>query len=122
MTELLLYNGAPVDQDSSYGRINAVMVACQKKNMEMLKLLILYKADLSKPTHVERKDKFGRKYTVLLHPIFVASTISSKFLEVNSLIVWHYKEGILTYFHSIDNAGSWCESQCSRSCFRTRVW
>jgi ankyrin repeat protein len=87
MTELLLRKGAPVDQDSSYGRINAVMVACQMKDIKMLKLLIEHGADLNKPSHIERKDKSGKKYNVLLHPIFVASTASPELLEVSREII-----------------------------------
>lgn len=49
------------------------MVACQNNNVNILKLLIEYNADLNKPSHVERKYKSGKKYTALLHPIFAAS-------------------------------------------------
>jgi ankyrin repeat protein len=73
LTQLLLQHGFPTDEDSSFGRANAVMVACQNNDLKMLKLLIENNADVNKPSHVERKDKSGKKYTVLLHPVFAAS-------------------------------------------------
>lgn len=82
ITEILLQYSSPVNEDSSYGRISAVMAACQKKDLKVLNLLISKGADLNKPCHVERKDNTGKKYTVLLHPIFAASYNGSLLLEV----------------------------------------
>lgn len=81
ITELLLEHGFSNDEDSAYGRVNAVMVACQNNDIEMLQLLIRNGADLDKPSHVERIDNFGIKYTVPLHPIFAASASGHDILE-----------------------------------------
>lgn len=82
ITELLLKYGASTDEDSKYGRMNAVMTACQNKDLQMLNILITHHADLNTPSLVERKDDVGKKYTVLLHPIFAASYPGSSLLEV----------------------------------------
>lgn len=81
IAELLLEHGFSNDDDSSYGRINAVMIACQNNDIDMLQLLIKHGANLDKASHVERTDKFGNKYKVLLHPIFAASLSSHDILE-----------------------------------------
>ncbi|KAL0582203.1 hypothetical protein ABG067_007983, partial [Albugo candida] len=81
LTQLLLQHGFPTDEDSSFGRVNAVMVACQNNDLKMLKLLIEHNADVNKPSHVEHKNKSGKKYTVLLHPIFAASVAPPVMLE-----------------------------------------
>lgn len=74
------YN-SPVNEDSSYGRISPIMVACQKKDLKLLNLLISSGANVNDPCYVERADDTGKKYTVLLYPIFAASYPKSLLLE-----------------------------------------
>lgn len=110
ITELLLKHGAPSDEDSRYGRINAVMVACQSKNLEMLNLLISHNANLNTPSHVERKESSGKKYTVLLYPIFAASYFNSTLLEVM------LKAGVNPNVYGPDS-----KPEYGRSCFMYNV-
>lgn len=85
---LLLSHGALTDdQDSCNGFSNAVMVACQQKNLKVLELLVRYGADLNIPSQIERKDENNRPYQVMIHPIFIASTLDKSFLEVIFLFV-----------------------------------
>jgi ankyrin repeat protein len=85
IAELVLSYGALTDdQDSLNGFANSVMVTCQTKNFEMLELLIKYGADLNIASQIERKDKKNRAYKVMIHPIFIASTLDKRFLEVSS--------------------------------------
>jgi ankyrin repeat protein len=85
IAKLLLQNGASTDDgDSANGWPNSVMMTCQQKNLEMLQLLINYGAIVNTPSYIERNDKHGNAYKVLVHPIFIASQSSdSSFLEVS---------------------------------------
>ena len=82
IVQTLLENGFHTDEDSAFGRINSVMVACMNNDSKMLSLLIRHGADLNKASHVERKNKAGRKFNVLLHPIFSASVAGPELLKM----------------------------------------
>jgi ankyrin repeat protein len=85
IVELVLSHGALTDdQDSHHGFANSVMIACQQKNIKVLELLIKYGANLNNPSQIERKDAKNRVYKVMVHPIFIASTLDKRFLEVSS--------------------------------------
>lgn len=83
MVKLLLLNGVSLDDDSDHGRPNAVMIACIEKNLEILQILVNAGANLDKPSTVKRITKEGKKYEVVVAPIFIASqTDSSETLKV----------------------------------------
>lgn len=72
IVRLLLDHGAPTDEDSLYGRSNAVMVACQNDNVDILQMLVQANVDLDRPSAIER-DALGKKVKVLVRPVFIAS-------------------------------------------------
>ena len=84
IAKLLLQNGASTDDgDSANGWPNSIMMTCQQKDLKMLQLLINHGAITDTPSYIERNDKHGNTYKVLVHPIFIASQSSdSSFLEV----------------------------------------
>lgn len=85
MTKLLLENGSSTDDNDTVNRFsNSVMMSCLYKKLEILKLLIEYKADLNKPSYVTLTDKNNKKYGVALHPIFIASNAGEEYLKVVS--------------------------------------
>lgn len=121
ITALLLKHTALTDDgDSENGWPNAVMMACQQKNLDMLKLLIHHQADPNTPSHIERTDKDGKMVKVLVHPIFIASQLSDeRFIEVSSaLFLFHI--GLSTNTAAVDLVGSWSQSQCARTSSGTR--
>ncbi|KAI7902907.1 ankyrin repeat-containing domain protein [Cokeromyces recurvatus] len=84
IANLLLQNGALTDDnDSVNGWSNSVMIACLKKDLKMLQILINYNVDLNRPSPIERTDKAGNTYKVVTYPLIVASSkLCATFLEV----------------------------------------
>ncbi|KAG2201741.1 hypothetical protein INT47_002001, partial [Mucor saturninus] len=81
ITEILLRYNSPINEDSNYGLTSPIMIACQKKDLKLVKLLISSGADVNVPCYVERTDDTGKKYRVLLYPIFAASYPKSLLLK-----------------------------------------
>lgn len=77
IVRLLLDHGAPTDEDSLYGRSNAVMVACQNDNVDILQMLVQANVDLDRPSAIER-DALEKKVKVLVRPVFIASCKSDE--------------------------------------------
>lgn len=110
ITDILLQHKSPVNEDIPYGRISAIMVACQKRNLKLVNLLIASGVNMNEPCYVERNDNDGKKFTVLLYPIFAASYKKSLLLDV-----------MLQAGANPNVYGPESKPECGRSCFMYNV-